>query len=62
MELIFKTDLDINGNSYSLAIDTNRKEFSRVSRNSYSCEIKIPRKSLRNLIEQCKNDGYKEVN
>ena len=62
MELIFKTDLDINGNSYSLAIDTDRKEFSRVSRNSYSYKIKVPRKKLRDLVCQCREDGYKEVN
>ena len=62
MELIFKTGLDINGNIYSLVIDTDRKEFSRVSRSSYSCEIIVSRKCLRNLIEQCKEDGYKEVN
>ena len=58
MILQFATKPDINGNIYRLEINTEKKTYNT---NFIGGLIRVTRKELRTLIEQCKNDNYKDI-
>ena len=58
MILQFATKPDINGNIYRLEINTEKKTYNT---NFIGGLIRVTRKELWMLIEQCKADDYKDI-
>jgi len=56
----YMTKTDINGNTYTLTIDHNARTFTRGAWLVRSECITITRRKMRELIEECKSNGYKE--
>ena len=56
MRFEFKTKTDINGNTYYLIIDTERKVYFENG----SGGIVITKKDLRELRDKAKKEGYKQ--
>lgn len=58
MILQFATKPDTNGNIYRLEINTEKKTYNT---DFIGGLIRVSRKELRALIEQCKADNYKDI-
>lgn len=58
MILQFATKPDINGNIYRLEINTEKRTYNT---NFIGGQIRVSRKELRALIEQCKADNYIDI-
>lgn len=62
MTMKFKTKLDVNGNTYTLTVNDDTKEFSRgYNPFSKSDFITITKRDRNLLISQLEENGYKEV-
>lgn len=62
MKEYFKTKRDINGNTYTLIIDHEKKTFSRdYNPFNYSGYITITRKERATLINNLQESNYQEV-
>ena len=61
MVLNFHTKTDVNGNTYFLQIDTEKKCFSRVCSRMVTYGVKVTKRDISNLIEDAKKAGYKEI-
>lgn len=62
MIIRYKTKRDVNGNTYYLTVDTEKKTFSK----DYNLwgkdgDITITKKDRRNIAAQLEEEGYKEV-
>ena len=62
MIIDYKTKPDINGNVYRLQVDHEKRTFERDRYWTAVNPIRVTRKELRALIDQCKAAGYKEIN
>lgn len=60
MMLYFKTKTDINGNTYSLEIDTNNKTVTDANLPQPDAVV-VSRRKLHDLMTECINDGYKAI-
>lgn len=62
MKLYFKTKITRNGNNHIIDIDFDNKTYSRGYRcNIYCYRIEIKKCDLDCIIEELKENGYKEV-
>ena len=61
MILEFKTKLNRNGNLKYLCIDTGAEQYSRNNRRMITEGAVVSTKDYRELIEQCKRNGFQEV-
>lgn len=60
--LLFSTKRDINGNRYYLAIDHERKEYTREPRYFHKEDfVEIGKRDRAKIIEALDKDGFKEV-
>lgn len=57
------TKRDINGNTYILEIDTDKKTFTRNPGGFFhrSDCVQILQKDYKEIIKNCINSGYKEI-
>lgn len=60
MIFTFKTNTDINGNTYYLWIDTEAHEWSNFDRTGEE-RITVTRRMMREIRETAKSEGYKEI-
>ena len=63
MIINYKTKKDINGNTYNLAVNHDKKEFSQLYGrvNFANLDIISTKRNLRKLKELLVEDNYKEV-
>lgn len=63
MILKFTTKRDINGNRYTLEIDTENKTYNRSYNTSfdYADFVEISKKDREKLIDSLENNGFVEV-
>lgn len=61
MILEFKTKRNTNGNRSYLGIDTGARYYSRQSPRMITEGIEIKSSDMKDLIEQCKRNEFKEV-
>jgi len=62
MIIRYKTKRDVNGNTYYLTVDTDKKTYSK----DYNLwgkdgDITITKKDRRNIAAQLEEEGYKEI-
>ena len=61
MKIAFHTKTDINGNTYFLQLDTDAKTYTTKCQHFTTYGIKTTRKEMRAIIENAKQNGFKEV-
>lgn len=64
MLFIFKTKTDVNGNTYYLVIDTEKKQFKRgynMRLFTDSVIITVSKKERREIIEKLYKNGFTET-
>lgn len=63
MILKFATKRNTNGNRYFVGINTQSREYSRISHNWFCRDdfIEVSYKDLHKIIQQCKDSGFSEI-
>ena len=63
MILKFATRRDVNGNTYFIVLDTEKKQFSEMPSGFYHKDdyMQITQRERRAIKEKAKADGYKEI-
>jgi len=61
MILKFKTNPDINGNTRFIAIDTDKKQFARCSREIYPDAVIVSKSAIIAIKMQCYAADFTEV-
>ena len=61
MILNFKTKTDINGNTYQLFVDPDKRQYGYYRNVGTTEDIVVTRKRMRTIRDNAKAEGYTEV-